>query len=324
MDERVKAQLLSIGSVDIDVSLVNTGTSTAGPGAGLQGFFFTSGGRRVRLGVNSDSPLKATIEDNELVIRCDGEILARGLIEEVGSHCPRQVYVTVSERCIYNCRFCPVPLQDSGHTKTIEEIKGIVDEALARTQVDAISITSGVWKTPEEEVERVAEVTRALRRYNLPIGVSVYPTDDSSKVLREAGALEIKYNVETMDRQIFEGVCPGLDLDYILGSLKHAVEVYGRGSVFSNFIIGLGEMDKAVKQGVEELAGMGVIPILRPVNPHPLLAGKIRMERPGPERILRLARMHRGVLDHHGLRADEAKTMCLPCTGCDLTPHRDL
>nr|QNO51380.1 hypothetical protein KMJFBAND_00017 [Methanosarcinales archaeon ANME-1 ERB6] len=64
-----------------------------------------------------------------------------------------------------------------------------------------IAITSGVAKSPEDEIERVAEVVKALKRYNVnvPIGVAVYPTRNSTKLLKEAGAVEHKYNVETMD-----------------------------------------------------------------------------------------------------------------------------
>lgn len=171
----------------------------------------------------------------------------------------------------------------------------------------------------------MAAVVRALRaRFDLPIGVSVYPTADSTAVLRAAGADEIKYNVETMDPAIFARVCPGLSLPSILDALKGAVEVFGRNAVFSNFIIGLGEDDGTVWDGVALLAKMGVIPILRPISASPLRAGEIVVERPSPERLLRLAAMTREILEQNGLDARRARTMCLPCTGCDLTPFWDV
>lgn len=321
MDEHVKAKLLSVGSVRVDRA-PETRASTAGPGAGLKGFFFRSGERRVRLGVNPDSPLHATWEDDEIIIWEDNEVLARGWVEEAGSHCPHQAYITVSERCIYDCKFCPVPLQE-GRVKTLGEIQGIVEEAIERTEIRAISLTSGVWQSPQEEIRRVEEIIRSLGDYDLPIGVSVYPTDDSSRRLWEAGAVEVKYNVETTSPRLFREYCPGLDLDYILRSLERAVEVFGRGRVFTNHLIGLGESDEAVERGVRLLAGMGVIPVLRPISQHPLRPNT-EVERPEAGRLLDLARMHRRVLDEHGLRADRAETMCLPCTGCDLTPHKDL
>jgi biotin synthase-related radical SAM superfamily protein len=69
---------------------------------------------------------------------------------------------------------------------------------------------------------------------------------------------------------------------------------------------------------------MGVIPILRPISPHPLRKGDIDVERPSPERLLSLARATKKILAEHDLRPDLAETMCLPCTGCDITPFRDL
>jgi len=69
---------------------------------------------------------------------------------------------------------------------------------------------------------------------------------------------------------------------------------------------------------------MGVIPILRPISPHPLRAGEIFMERPTAERLLKLTRYTKKALEENGLRTDLAETMCLRCTGCDLMPQKDL
>ena len=180
-------------------------------------------------------------------------------------------------------------------------------------------------KSPEEEVRKAVSIVKALRaRYDLPIGVSVYPTDTSSEELKQAGATEIKYNVETMDADIFAKYCPGLSLQYILKSLQNAVKIFGKNRVSSNFILGLGESDECVLAGVTRLAEMGVIPILRPISPHPLRKGEVVVERPSAERLLGLAEATRKVLEDHGLRADLAETMCLACTGCDITPQKDI
>jgi biotin synthase-related radical SAM superfamily protein len=107
------------------------------------------------------------------------------------------------------------------------------------------------------------------------------------------------------------------------------VGIFGENRVFSNFIIGLGESDRTVREGVETLAGIGVIPILRALNLHPLRSAELLNKcpdaaRPDADRLLALARFEREVLDAHGLRARVAETMCLPCGGCDLVPHRDV
>jgi biotin synthase-related radical SAM superfamily protein len=254
----------------------------------------------------------------------DGKPIVTGQLEPALSHCPDQAYLTISGRCIYDCKFCPVPKLD-GDVKVPDEILDLVEEAKRTGRLRAISLTSGVEKSPEDEVRKAVSIVLALRSlYDLPIGVSVYPTDTSSEELKEAGATEIKYNVETMDPEIFARTCPGLSLEYVLKSLEKAVLIFGRNRVSSNFILGLGESDECVLAGVASLAEMGVIPILRPISPHPLRKGEVKVERPSAERLLRLARATGKALEDNDLRADLAETMCLPCTGCDIASHRDI
>jgi biotin synthase-related radical SAM superfamily protein len=330
MNAEIKAMLISIGSADIDEGLLREATRTtipsAGPGAGLESFFIKSGGHRVRLSINKNSPLKVVKCSSEVAVIKDGEVIVAGVLEPALSHCPEQAYLTISGRCIYDCKFCPVP-KLNGETKSMDAILQIVEEAKQIGDLRAISLTSGVAKSAEDEIKRAVEVVRALRArygYDVPIGVSVYPTDTSSEELKAAGATEIKYNVETMDPEIFEKYCPGLSLPFVLKSLEKAVKIFGRNRVSSNFIIGLGESDERVLFGIALLAEMGVIPNLRPISSHPLRAGEVKVQRPSAERLLKLARATRKVLDEHGLRADLAGTMCLSCTGCDITPHRDV
>ena len=79
-----------------------------------------------------------------------------------------------------------------------------------------------------------------------------------------------------------------------------------------------------MRGGVEHLAKVGVIPILRPITIQPLRKGELEATRPRAERLLKLALMTRGIIDKYGLRVDVPQTMCLTCTGCDITPYRDL
>lgn len=322
----LKAFLISIGSVSIDSSLIPRARgSTAGPGAGTSSVFFRSGEKRVRLSINKDSPLsiQKAEGDGNVALFHEGKELARGKLEPAPAHCPEQAFITLCEKCIFDCKYCPVP-KLQGHVKSEEEVLSIVDEVLRTGNLKAISLTSGVETSVEGEVERVLKLLPALKKYNVPIGVSVYPTEGCSRKFYEEGVFEVKYNVETMDSEIFKKVCGDLSLDYILDKLKEAVDVFGKNRVFSNFIIGLGESDSSVMEGVETLAKMGVIPILRPVNPHPLRNGDCFTERPSPERLLRLAKIEAEILKKHGLNSGLAMTMCLKCTGCDLVPFVDL
>jgi biotin synthase-related radical SAM superfamily protein len=204
----------------------------------------------------------------------------------------------------------------------------LVRDGMKSPDLAAISITSGVWRTPEEEAEKIARLVKIIRKElkgrDVPIGVSIYPTANSSELLKDAGAVEVKYNVETLDREVFRKVCPGLSFDYIVDALEHAVTVFGKNHVFSNVLIGMGESDETLIDGMEMLAARGAIPILRKTNPHPLRAGEIYIETVSADRLLKLATEERRILEKHGLDTTRALTGCVPCTGCDITPLKDV
>lgn len=323
-----KAQLIEAGGVTVDSSFLPYKTkATAGPGAGLESIFVNIDGHRVRLGVKQTSKFNAVLDGEDVTIFSEGKEYVRGRLEKAITHCPRQIYITVSERCVFDCRFCPVP-KLQGRVKSDDEVLQLVRDGLENPELAAISITSGVWKTPKEEAVKVARLVKLVKNelagQDIPIGVSIYPTDDSSELLKEAGAVEVKYNVETVDPAIFDRVCPDLSFEYIVKSLEHAVTIFGQDHVFSNILVGLGESDEIVVAGMELLAGKGVIPILRKVNPHPLRAGEVHVEPVSAVRLLKLAGEQRRILDKQGLHPEKALTGCLPCTGCDLTPVLDV
>ncbi len=292
--------------------------SAAGPGAGGSGsVFFALGDRRVRLEVGSGGPVEIIhAGSGAAVLSIDG-IRITGRLEPAGLHCPRQAYITVSGSCIFRCRYCPVPAIRGGR-KTGDEITGMIERV--RGDIDAISITSGVAESIEEEESCVAALVERLVVYGIPIGVSIYPTSRSPELFHGLGVAEVKWNIEAATPEIFCRLCPGLDYGRIRSALARSVPLFGRGHVFSNVIVGLGETDEEMEDCIRDLAGMGVIPVLRPLNP---VAGMKGESRPTRERLLKLFRVHESVLSDAGLDPCAARTMCSACTGCDLVPGRD-
>jgi biotin synthase-related radical SAM superfamily protein len=325
LNASIKADLISIGSVQVDKSLLPDQfktTATAGPGAGGSSIFLRAGNRRVRLTINDLSPLRLVPEDESVAVIKGDDVIARGVLERPLCHCPEQAYITLSEKCIYDCQFCPVP-KLQGEVKSSKRVQQMVDEAYSTGELKAISLTSGVAVSPEKEVKRAADIIKLLsREYDIPIGVSVYPAKNSSEELYSAGASEVKYNVETMDHELFSRYCPNLSLPSVLEALDNAVDFFGRNNVSSNFIIGIGESDETVKKGIKRLTDRCIIPILRPISPNPLRKD-VKINRPDSDRLLRLGNTLKDMLNRHGLCIHESRTMCLFCTGCDLTPQRD-
>lgn len=321
MDLETKALLLSFGTVQ--ASVPSNRVSTAGPGAGGQSVFFRSGERLVRLSVATHSPLRLEASENGCAIMLGEQEIASGRQVMPLLHCPEQAYITVSERCIYDCKFCAVP-KLQGRVKSLQTIRQMVQVAQETGQLRAISLTSGVEASTHSEGQRVAAIVRDLSSFQVPIGVSVSPYPGVNQILKGAGSVEVKYNLETVDRDLFPRVCPGIKYQEIMDALREAVPIFGKNRVFSNIIVGLGESDKGLRHSIDELAEMGVLPVLRAVFPHPLRAGEVEMRRPSAERLIDLARYLKRALDKNGLDGKQALTGCYRCTGCDLAPGRDL
>ena len=137
----------------------------------------------------------------------------------------------MSGTCTFNCRYCPVPGLE-GSRKTPDEIIRMIEAV--RDLIDAISVTSGVAYSIEEEVSCVAGLVEKLCAFGLPVGVSIYPDSGTPDLLYRLGVAEVKFNIEAATPELFREMCPGLDYDLIWRVLARSVELFGRGHVFSN------------------------------------------------------------------------------------------
>ena len=317
---RLKAQLLAEGTARFTGKAGEPfiARSTAGPGAGSGGsIFFSTGQGRVRLTIDPRSPVEVEhTGGGRAILRCAG-LTIEGLIEPVALHCPRQAYITVTSGCIYRCRYCEVPALTAGR-KTPEQIEEMV--GLVADRIDAISLTSGVLNGVEEEEEYVLAIISRITRFGVPIGVSIFPGESTADRLHDLGVAEVKFNIEAATGELFATMCPGLDWGAVWRALNRSVGLFGRGHVFSNLIIGLGEDDRDVEECITALCNAGVIPIIRPLNPAGELGGYAR---PTADRLLKIYGIHSRLLRDAGLDPRGALTMCPACTGCDLVPGRD-
>ena len=169
--KRLKAELLAANTVRLEGEPCSEfiSRSTAGPTAVGEGsVFFSRDGRRVRLSISREGRVRLRHHGEGRVTICIGDQEIEGRLEPAGLHCPGQAYVNVSERCIFRCRYCTVPLIGGG-IKDPAAIEAKVREVLDR--VDAIAITSGVSDSLEAEERRVCALVERLVPLGKPIGV---------------------------------------------------------------------------------------------------------------------------------------------------------
>ncbi len=309
--------------------------STAGPGAGSNAAVFAFGRYRVKKGIShKGGEFELVLKDGGYALTRRGEpFLDDVRLEPVVRHSPQQAFFNLDPRCMFHCVYCNSPRLDPKEDKHLskERIMAMLAESMAEHDVGCVSFTSGVVGSIGGTVERMAEVVRAVReRYpDMPIGAEPYVgCEEHIRILREAGADEIKINLESPRKDIFERVCPDLDWDGIWDRLSEAVAAFGRGRVVSNIIYGMGETDEDMEQAMDRLCSMGVVPGIRalrmnPMNVEGMESAIGRQDAVSPERAVRLALMQKGCMLRHGFDDMPSVTMCMACGCCDLVPFRD-
>ncbi len=339
-DLKKKALLTLGGGIRLPEGFVmpcRVSRSTAGPGAGMGSAAFSFDGYRVKKSISYDSGEFELHEDADghLSLTHGGEPFIDDIvIEPIVRHCPEQAFFNIDPRCMFHCRFCSSPLlgMDDDKHMTTERMMEMLDESVRTQDVRAVSFTSGVVGSVEETLDRFIDVIRETRsRYpDMPIGVEPYVSSrEDIQSLKDAGADEIKLNLETPNREIFGKVCPDLDMDSIISNLGHAVEIFGRGRVISNILYGLGESDDDLREAMEMLCGMGVIPGLRALRVNDINRESLRSslgyvpEAVSTERAIKLASMQKEIMKKHGLTSKTSNTMCMACRCCDIVPFRD-
>ncbi|MCX6650905.1 MAG: radical SAM protein [Methanomassiliicoccales archaeon] len=336
---RNKAILICGGTVKVSPDFrppFRLSRSTAGPGAGSASIVLAFDGLRVK---KSISRIEGEFElvggpDGYSLLR-DGRPFIDNLeLKPVLYHSPEQAFFNLGQECIFDCVFCTSRKLSKDVTKSLEldQVVDMVLEAERKGEMKGVAFTSAVVGSIQQTIDRFIYVIRKVRQAlpDVPIGVEPYvSTFEDIDRLHEAGANEIKINVESFDSMIIAIACPKLELEKQLEFLEYAVQVFGRGKVTSNIIIGLGETDRNVLEGVHALANLGVVPSIRAlkVNPTNRLAlekalGKL--DPVTPERLIHLNQEAKLILLGHGLTTRTYQTMCHECGCCDIVPFKDL
>jgi biotin synthase-related radical SAM superfamily protein len=336
---RRKAELLAGGMVKIPKDFripFLPSRSTAGPGAGAVGIVFAFGNTRAKKPISRESGEFELVDTNGQlsIIRAGKEFIAEVELVPTLLHAPFQAFVNIDHACIMGCKFCASPRLGHDITKdlTDEKIIAMVRDASKRPGFESVAFTSAVPESPGMTVTRMAGLVKRIREMlpDVPIGVEPYATrPDEVELLRDSGADEIKLNIESFDRDIFEKICPNRDLDAILHAINHSCEVFGPNRVCSNIIFGLGETDETVMEGTKVLANMGAVTTLRALRMNeyniPELEKCLGLLVPvTAERMLSLAKEQKKILMSYGLSPLMFKTMCHSCLSCDLVPFWDV
>ncbi|MFW9788370.1 MAG: radical SAM protein [Candidatus Thorarchaeota archaeon] len=254
-------------------------------------------------------------------------------------HGSRTLATTVYQGCKYwdqgsQCKFCTIPHSyTSGNTvleKTPEQIVEVVLAAQREGAIDDVLLTTGTTDSPDMGSALLIKIIRAIRdSTDIPVGVQFEPPVDHQLIseVAKAGANAIGMHIESTDESVRKKMVPGKydygSLDFYRERFKIALEHFDRGNVSTYVLQGLGEDSEQTLQVVEELASIGVLPIVAPVRPAfgSQLAQYVPTYVDNLEESVEFYKKVGLILFRNGINPEKTTAGCHHCGGC--TPEQE-
>lgn len=209
-----------------------------------------------------------------------------------------------------------------------EDIYETVREVLKEPgRISEIYLTAGAdysGNPPyENEVNRYIKILQAIgknfkSKFSSQIMAPAYTKEQVKKIYDETGLTSYCPNIEVWDERLFKWICPGkekwLGRDYWINSALDAVEIFGKGNVYTQIIggvemakpYGFKTMDEALKsnfEGCEFFAKRGVV--FLSVVWGPQKSSAFAGQKPPPlEYYVRLAKGLHDIRKAYGLSSD--------------------
>jgi len=181
-----------------------------------------------------------------------------------------------TNRCAFlgssdRCRFCAIT---SPHDALpVDDVVEAVRVAREESPVHMVHLSVGHLGTPDGGVRLLEPYVAAIKKhFDIVVAVDALPPEDDGWIDRTyaMGADAVGYNLEIWDPARFEVICPGparvIGRRRFLDALAYAATVFPSGGVTCHLMVGL-EPLASTREGMDALAGMGVVPVLPVYRP---------------------------------------------------------
>lgn len=299
-------------------------------------FFKTKKGLRVKMqhSLNSCWMIDYDIQNKYFILKKDSKIILKNIIiEKPLLHAPEQLFLGLYDYCSVKCMFCPLAYSTNLKHYSLDIICSDL-EVNKNKNIKSIGLTTAVpySLSLEDLADELCLVIKKIKQKfpNLPIGVSTKcPSKLDLLHLHQAGAEEIRLNMELYDETLASNIMPNKSIKEIKKSLLHAVEIFGFGKVSCNFIVGLGETDESILNGIIWCCQRGIMPTLYPyeniTSSHNIMSSIIStFSTPSPQRLIALAKQHYSILKEYDMLHVQLKTMCPSCAASHIYPPTDM
>ncbi|NTW84272.1 MAG: hypothetical protein HGB36_13080 [Chlorobiaceae bacterium] len=199
-----------------------------------------------------------------------GKLTSRGVpMESIAWSRPQRLDIYPYRYCHYwdtrdQCKFCAFftdlkqqkQLAGDSYAKIVdpEDIYETVREAIKEPgRFSQINLTAGTdysGEVPfEREVDRYIKVLQAIgrnfrtRRFPSQLIAPAYTKKQVKRLHEETGLSSYCPDIEVWDKELFKWICSGKEKwfgrDYWIRSAIDAVEIFGKGNVYTNFVAGV-------------------------------------------------------------------------------------
>ena len=236
---------------------------------------------------------------------------------------------TVVQKCIYwdtpeQCGFCGIELTRGEQTipvKTPAQLAEVCTAARDHDHAVDVTLTTGSLNRRDRGAVYISRCAHAIKNAcGLPIQVQFEPPDDLRVLdeVRQAGVDAVGIHSETFDPAVLARVAPGkaqCGIEGYFRTWERAVEVFGRGSVTTYVLLGMGERPELIVEGCRRAIEMGVYPFVVPLRPVP---GTLMADTPAPEPdyVARIYAEVSAMLADAGFDHTDAKAGCARCQAC--------
>jgi len=212
-----------------------------------------------------------------------GSAVVLGLTKATMDAKPTTIYLLTfhSGKCSANCGFCPQARKSRGRadmlsrviwpTFSTERVSSEIKHAVRKDAIRRVCIQALNYPTVFKDILNIAE--EILSRVSIPISVSCQPINrEEMKRLYEAGLERMCIPLDAATEELFDKVKGRLaDGPYVWEkqrkALKDAVHIFGRNSVSTHLIVGLGEAEEELVKTIQWCVDLGVYPGLFAFTP---------------------------------------------------------
>lgn len=329
---KTKALLLSFAYITID------------PSVNIESFHNTGNLARdswIFIKLNNKSRVRMIISDNSSIRLCKDQtngvyvfnlnskeiIVDHVEIEKPIAHAPEQMFITLYRNCVRGCKFCPLTYSSEKSHHSLDDILGRISSNETPKSI-GITTSNPPNLDTKDVVDEICFVVKKIKsKYGdeIPIGASMNsPSDFDIENLKKSGVIELRINLETPNQDLAKALMPNKKIESIYHSIETASNIFGKNKVSSNIILGLGESDLEVTEGIRRLASLGSIATLYPYDK---INGNYQFVkdfiRPSYKRLYKLAKIHKNILEEYSLNPLALKTMCGSCAASHILPYKD-